>query len=236
MIDFTDPRLLGFAIGIVILLIVALFVLTSRRRRLEQRYLAELKDREERLKMALWGSAEQYWDYDLVKGELRRMRADDARSSAEISIETSIETDHRIHEEDLPQVLDALRRHIRGETELFLSEHRILNGNGSWIWMRARGRTVERDANGHVRSHRRHRAQHHHASQRRTRAPHRQRGVAQHERGGLGVGPRVQLRLGQSRVHPDHRLQRYRSDRAQRESARQSRSTILRSTSTCAKN
>ena len=45
LIDFTDPRLLGFAIGIVILLIVALFVLTSRRRRLEQRYLAELKDR-----------------------------------------------------------------------------------------------------------------------------------------------------------------------------------------------
>jgi diguanylate cyclase (GGDEF)-like protein/PAS domain S-box-containing protein len=151
LIDFSDPRLLGLAIGIVILLIVALFVLTSRRRRLEQRYLAELKDREERLKMALWGSAEQYWDYDLVKGELRRMRADDARSVAEINIETSIETDHRIHEEDLPQVLDALRRHIRGETELFLSEHRILNGNGSWIWMRARGRTVERDANGHVR-------------------------------------------------------------------------------------
>lgn len=114
MIDLTDPRLLGIAIFIVILLATALVVLTTRRWRVEQRYLAELKDREERLKLALWGSAEQYWDYDLVKRQMHRMRADDARSASEISIETTVESDHKIHPDDMPQVLDSLRRHVRG--------------------------------------------------------------------------------------------------------------------------
>ncbi len=149
--DFSDPRLFGIALFVVALLVVALVVLSARRLRAERRHLSELKDREERLKLALWGSAEQYWDYDLDKHELHRMRADDARSAAEINLETTTETDHSIHEDDLPHVRDTLRRHLRGETELFLSEHRILDVDGEWIWMRARGRAVEHDANGRVR-------------------------------------------------------------------------------------
>ena len=151
MIDFTDPRLFAIAICVVALLVVALIVMAAKRRRLERRHMVELKEREERLKLALWGSAEQYWDYDLVKGELHRMLADDERSAATIRIETLVETEHKIHPDDVRQVMDALRQHIRGETELFLSEHRILDATGHWVWMRARGRAVERDENGRVR-------------------------------------------------------------------------------------
>ncbi|MFS8063214.1 MAG: EAL domain-containing protein, partial [Luteimonas sp.] len=120
-----------------------------QRRRLEQTYFAQIRDREERLKLALWASGEQFWDYDLARGEMHSMRVqDDARSASDIRVDTEIESDHRIHRDDLPQVRDRLRQHLRGNTALFLSEHRIPDDNGNWIWVRARGRVVERDANG----------------------------------------------------------------------------------------
>ena len=36
-----------------------------------------LRNRDERLKLALWASGEQFWDYDLVQRRLYRMRADE---------------------------------------------------------------------------------------------------------------------------------------------------------------
>ena len=48
-----------------------------------------------------------------------------------------------------PLVMERLRSHLQGESPLFMSEHRMdLAGNGSWIWIRARGRVVERDSEG----------------------------------------------------------------------------------------
>jgi PAS domain S-box-containing protein len=73
---------------------------------------------------------------------------DDVRSASDIRVDTEVESNHRIHRDDLPQVRDRLRQHLRGNSALFLSEHRIPGDNGSWIWVRARGRVVERDANG----------------------------------------------------------------------------------------
>ncbi|MCJ0825564.1 EAL domain-containing protein [Luteimonas sp. 50] len=122
-----------------------------RRRALERGYFERIRDREERLKLALWASGEQFWDYDLARGELQRMRVkDDVRSASDIAVETEVESNHRIHRNDLPQVRDRLRQHLRGETPLFLSEHRIPGDDGQWIWIRARGRAVERDADGRV--------------------------------------------------------------------------------------
>src|SRR5215216_4494489 len=44
-----------------------------------------LRERDEHLKLALWASGEHFWDYDLVRRRLHRMRADEnAAHSAEI--------------------------------------------------------------------------------------------------------------------------------------------------------
>ena len=54
-----------------------------------------------------------------------------------------------IHEEDLPLVMERLRLHLQGKAPIFTSEHRMdMQGNGTWVWVRARGRVVERDADG----------------------------------------------------------------------------------------
>ncbi len=78
------------------------------------------------------------------------MRADeDAAHAAEITVITRQGDVPRIHEHDLPLVMQRLRSHLEGETPLFMSEHRMdVAGTGTWTWVRARGRVVERDAQG----------------------------------------------------------------------------------------
>jgi diguanylate cyclase (GGDEF)-like protein/PAS domain S-box-containing protein len=120
-----------------------------QRRERERGYFRQIREREERLQLALWASGEQFWDYDLSRGELHRMRVDDQSGNApDIGVQTYIEDEHEIHAEDLPRVQELLRQHLRGNAALFLSEHRVRNPSGGWSWVRARGRVVERGEDG----------------------------------------------------------------------------------------
>jgi diguanylate cyclase (GGDEF)-like protein/PAS domain S-box-containing protein len=120
----------------------------KRQRQRERRFYRELHEREERLKLALWASGEQFWDYDPERRQLLRLQPDD-HSDPETPLEIRVDQEHSIHPDDLPLVLDRLRGHLRGETPLFQSEHRVRTAQG-WTWIRARGRAVERDADGRV--------------------------------------------------------------------------------------
>ena len=138
-------------LGVVIVMVAGTLLWLSRRMRGDERHLAQLREREERLKLALWASSEQYWDYDIVTGHLTRMWVDSRSTNPELRVLTMTESDHRIHPDDLPIVQAKLRDHLRGQSELFLSEHRILDGRGQWLWVRARGRAVENGPDGRVR-------------------------------------------------------------------------------------
>ncbi len=128
---------------------VLAFVL-RRRISAEKQYFKDLKEREERLKLALWASAEQYWDYELNTRRLNRMWVDTPSSSLELRVAKFIDTEHKIHPDDVREVEEKLREHLRGETELFMSEHRVLDANQQWLWVRARGRAVEHNEQGRV--------------------------------------------------------------------------------------
>jgi len=132
-------------------LMVLLAVVWIRRVRADRNHVLQLREREDRLKLALWASSEQYWDYDLKTRHLRRMWVDSRSTSPELRVLSMTESDHRIHPDDLDQVQEKLRAHLRGEAELFISEHRILDSHGQWLWVRARGRAVEMGADGKVR-------------------------------------------------------------------------------------
>ncbi len=119
-------------------------------RQREQGWFRQIREREERLKLALWASGEQFWDYDLTTREMHRMRVPEPSAARpEIAMQSHITQDHVIHDEDLPHVLETMRRHLRGEIALFMSEHRTRNNSDEdWHWVRARGRVVGRGADG----------------------------------------------------------------------------------------
>jgi diguanylate cyclase (GGDEF)-like protein/PAS domain S-box-containing protein len=143
----TPWAITGYLLAALLLLGSLGWLWYSRRQR-ERGYFRQISEREERLKLALWASGEQFWDYDLRRGELHWLRAEDSAQAPDIGVQTAVEEDHRIHEEDLPQVRERLRQHLDGTKPVFLSEHRVRNEDGAWTWVRTRGRVVERDPQG----------------------------------------------------------------------------------------
>ncbi|WP_196778721.1 EAL domain-containing protein [Cognatilysobacter tabacisoli] len=143
------PSTLAAAVMVALALALWLGVQWHERRQRERGYFHAIREREERLKLALWASGEQFWDYDLATRTMHRMRADEqSGAGAEATVEMRAVDDHEIHRDDEPRVAEQMRQHLRGSTPLFLSEHRVRGENGQWNWVRARGRVVERDDNG----------------------------------------------------------------------------------------
>ncbi len=150
MPDSAELQLIA-SLALAGVLAIVLAAVWSRRVRADKQHLNQLREREDRLKLALWASSEQYWDYDIKTSHLRRMWVDSRSTSPELRVLSMTESDHRIHPDDLPQVQAKLRAHLRGEAEMLISEHRILDSRGEWVWVRARGRAVETGPDGKVR-------------------------------------------------------------------------------------
>ena len=143
----TDQLQLLAAATLLVLLVAALAALSVRRRRSERIHLAQLRDREERLKLALWATGERYWDYDVVTGKLHRLLPDAPGTMAEDAVAIT----DLIHPDDHAIAIERLDAYLGGKTNTFLAEMRITDGRGGWIWMRGRGRIVATAPDGKVR-------------------------------------------------------------------------------------
>lgn len=104
----------------------------------------------ERLSLALRGSNLGSWDSDtaamtvLITGHFCSLLgyAEESRSFA-IS-----EWMERVHPEDVPQIQHALNAHLRGDTAIFDSEHRLRHVDGHWVWVHISGKVSTWDAKG----------------------------------------------------------------------------------------
>ncbi len=104
----------------------------------------------ERLALALEGSQAGVWDYDVASGEVKRSPL----MAQALGYDTSelegriTDWENRIHPDERDEVLACFQAHLRGDTPLFESEHRLRHRSGGWVWVLDRGRVVERDAEG----------------------------------------------------------------------------------------
>ncbi len=137
--------------GLIMLLLALLGWQQWQRRRIERnRYRQRLREREDRLRLALWGSGDEFWDWDMPRGILTVTRSGnpseyspgDSRVFAWEVFRTNI------HRDDLPLVERRLEEHISGQNDTYEAEHRYLDRNGEWHWIAARGSIVERDRDG----------------------------------------------------------------------------------------
>lgn len=124
----------------------AVFYALERRRQRKA-----LVESEERHMLAVAGSTDGIWDWNLETGELhgspkfqRMLGLDEDVSDTGIEVWRA-----HIFPEDLEQFDEDMRSHFQGASRVFRSEHRIENGT-LVRWVRARGVAV-RDAAGQVR-------------------------------------------------------------------------------------
>ena len=109
-----------------------------------------LRESEERLSLALEATGLGLWDWRLDTGQLtlsERWAAMMGYSLADLEAEKE-PWRTRVHPHDLPAAIDALERHLKGDTAVYESEHRLRTKSGAWIWVADRGRVVERDSRG----------------------------------------------------------------------------------------
>jgi diguanylate cyclase (GGDEF)-like protein/PAS domain S-box-containing protein len=140
-------------LAIAALAVLALIGVLAWRRhqgiRRERGFFEAIREREQRLKLALWGSGEVFWDYDFKRNQMHAMRIDEQGvQDADSGVQMDAIGMHEVHPEDWPRVQELLRQHLRGKTPVLLSEHRVRLPDGHWAWLLARGRVVERDATG----------------------------------------------------------------------------------------
>lgn len=105
---------------------------------------------EERLSLALEGSGLALFDWD-IPGDSIYYSAQASVFRGGPPVETTAtcaEMCARVHPDDLPPFLRALTDTLKGASTRYHAEYRLRHESGEWIWVRSRGRVVERDDNG----------------------------------------------------------------------------------------
>ncbi|MEO7430865.1 MAG: two-component regulator propeller domain-containing protein, partial [Dokdonella sp.] len=138
------------------LLIAALAVASwasayRRRRNAELLHHHDLREREDRLRLALWGSGDDFWDWNIIRGEFVVTGASDlfkgSTARGPMVYPHTWFREH-LHPDDVAPVERRLEQHFNRVTETFESEHRLRNHKGEWVWSLTRGKMVEYDEHG----------------------------------------------------------------------------------------
>ena len=110
----------------------------------------DLKDRFERLMLALEGSEDGVWDLSIPDGQIQfspkyatllGFKTDDIKHTLK-------ELHALIHPDDLPAMLEAFKKHLHWKTSSYQAEYRLLTRYGKWRWVLDRGKIIEQNHDG----------------------------------------------------------------------------------------
>ncbi len=110
---------------------------------------AQLRDSQERLKLALVGTDDGVFDWDIPSGKVRG----NARLTGMLGYMPAELPDWKAwsaisHPDDREAVRKEMLAHFKGETPLYRAEVRLRAKDGTWRWILDRGKVVERDEKG----------------------------------------------------------------------------------------
>ncbi|MBD2519409.1 diguanylate cyclase [Nostoc sp. FACHB-973] len=111
---------------------------------------AALKASEERWQYALEGNGDGLWDWNAETNEVffsRRWKEMLGFADHEIG-NTLAEWDQRVHSDDKALVYEEINKHFRGETQQYVSEHRVSCKDGTYKWILDRGQIFTRTDDG----------------------------------------------------------------------------------------
>lgn len=113
-----------------------------------RRYQAKLENSEERLRLSLWGSGDELWDWNITEGTLFRSSSwfhPVALQPDSVDIPLNRQ---QIHPQDIDRVCQQLELHLSGKTEHFEATYRLKTTDQNWTWVLDRGKAVEFGQNG----------------------------------------------------------------------------------------
>ena len=135
--------------GTLFLILGYVALQVHRRRSLQQQIHEVVSTSERRLDLALRGSGDGLWDWNIATGEIYRSHVDQVlgADADNLRVERPL-ADLEIHPDDLARAELELERHLEGASERFEVEYRLREPGGGWRWILDRGDVVERDDGG----------------------------------------------------------------------------------------
>jgi diguanylate cyclase (GGDEF)-like protein/PAS domain S-box-containing protein len=131
-----------FFYSLIALSILAYILQQMRHKRL---YHLQIKLSEERLKLSLWGSGDEMWDWNMKSGKIFRSNIWGILEFPQDGKRNVGKDETNIHQHDIPRVREALNQHMDDNSEHFEATYRVKDKNEKWIWVLDRGKIVERD-------------------------------------------------------------------------------------------
>ena len=134
---------------VAILLLMSVILYAGRRRKHELRVQRAIQENEERLKLSLWASGYEFWDWNLKTEKISR-----SHQFKEFEIECDIlsrnlqQLASYVHPLDLEMVREKLSNHIAGNSRYFDVSYRIVDAKRGWRWIQDRGKVVALDGEG----------------------------------------------------------------------------------------
>ncbi len=123
--------------------------LENMNKELEKSY-HDLEFKKERLDLALEGSSEGFWDWNIATGETfysnqwyKMLGYDPSETKVDFNVITQT-----IHPDDLPNVLETVQYNSEGELEYYDREDRFLTRDGKLKWFLIHGKIVEYSPDG----------------------------------------------------------------------------------------
>ena len=112
----------------------------SERKRVE----AALQESEERFHLAVSGTNDAIWDWNLRTHQLYYSPVwMNLLGYGETELPHLLSTwFHRIHPNDLPNTIETLQDHLWGKVSIYQNTHRVRHRDGQWMWMEVKGRCV----------------------------------------------------------------------------------------------
>ncbi|MDT0602760.1 EAL domain-containing protein [Thalassotalea castellviae] len=132
---------------LIVLLFLAYLLQQFRHKRL---YHLQIKASEERLKLSLWGSGDEMWDWNIKRGKIYRSNIWgilEFPQDGKRNLGNDGDNETNINQDDIAKITHALQEHFDDKTEHFEATYRVKDKDNHWIWVLDRGKIVERDDN-----------------------------------------------------------------------------------------
>jgi diguanylate cyclase (GGDEF)-like protein/PAS domain S-box-containing protein len=104
-------------------------------------------ENEERLKLTLWSSGDELWDWDIYLGQVFRSNTWGTLDFPQDDIRVNSSYEANIHPNDIQRVQQSLKAHLSEKTEHYETTYRAKTYKGEWLWVLDRGKVVARDNN-----------------------------------------------------------------------------------------
>lgn len=111
-----------------------------------------LHESEQRLELAIGGAELGTWDWNIKSGHvIFNKRWASMLGYTLDEIEPNVSTQKKLlHPDENDMIMKALSRHLRAETDIYETRHRLRHEAGHWIWVLDKGKVIERDEAGNA--------------------------------------------------------------------------------------